>query len=102
MKLEGKQPRVPNMLVKCYVRHAAAKAGILSLHRNGNGELVEDDLRRFGFHSLRHSLASFLVRTSLQLYAHSVTEDRLGRRKHSRSRRSWEVVKSWQHQPIAD
>ena len=95
MKLKGKQPRVANMLVKCYVRDAAAKAGILSSHQNANGELVEDDPRRFGFHNLRHSLASFLVRTktdpktvqallrhsdvrtTLQLYAHSVTEDRM-------------------------
>lgn len=95
MKLNGTQPRVANMLVKCYVRAAAAKAGILSSHQNGNGELVEDDPRRFGFHNLRHSLASFLVRTktdpktvqallrhsdvrtTLQLYAHSVTEDRM-------------------------
>jgi integrase len=57
--------------------------------------LTEDDPCRFGFHNLRHSLASFLVRskvdlktvqallrhadakTTLQLYAHSVSEDRL-------------------------
>ena len=62
---------------------------------NWNGEPVEDDPRRFGFYSLRHSLASLLVRTktdpktvkallrhsdvrtTLQLYAHSVTEDRM-------------------------
>jgi integrase len=57
--------------------------------------LAKDDPHRFGFHNLRHSLASFLVRTNtdpktvqnllrhsnvkttLQLYAHSVTDDRL-------------------------
>ena len=56
---------------------------------------MEDDPRRFGFHNLRHSLASFLVRrktdpktvqallrhsdvrTTLQLYAHSASEDRM-------------------------
>jgi integrase len=57
--------------------------------------LVKDDKVRFGFHNLRHSLASFLVRsktdpktvqallrhsdvkTTLQLYAHSISEDRM-------------------------
>jgi integrase len=84
-KLHGKQPRVANMLVADYLRPAAVKAGVL----------VEDDPRRFGFHNLRHSLASFLVRTktdpktvqsllrhsdvttTLNLYAHSLGEDQL-------------------------
>jgi integrase len=73
------------MLVKDHLRPAAVKAEVLT----------EDDPRRFGFHNLRHSLASFLVRsktdpktvqallrhsdvkTTLQLYAHSVSEDRI-------------------------
>ena len=94
-KLKGRQPRVANMLVEDHLRLAAAKAGILSSHLNEEGELVEDDPRRFGFHNLRHSLAAFLVRsktdprtvqallrhsdvkTTLQLYAHSVSEDRM-------------------------
>jgi integrase len=37
------------------------KAGILTSHRNDEGRLVGDDPRRFGFHNLRHSIASFLV-----------------------------------------
>jgi integrase len=41
---------------------AAAKAGSLSSHQDEH-RLVEDDPRRFGFHNLRHSLVSFLVRT---------------------------------------
>jgi integrase len=61
-KLKGQQPRVGNMLVEDYLRPAAVKVGILSSHRDENGKLVDDDLRRFGFHNLRHSLASFLVR----------------------------------------
>ncbi len=61
-RLKGKQPRVANMLVEDYLRPAAARAGILSSHRDDCGRLVEDDPRRFGFHNLRHSLASFLVR----------------------------------------
>jgi integrase len=51
-RLKGKKPRVANMLVEDYLRPAAVKAGVLT----------EDDQRRFGFHNLRHSLASFLVR----------------------------------------
>jgi integrase len=84
-RCKGKQPRVANMLVRDYLRPAAVAAGVLN----------ECDPRRFGFHNLRHSLASFLVRsktdpktvqallrhsdvkTTLQLYAHSVSEDRL-------------------------
>ena len=95
MRLKGKQPRVANMLVEDYLRSAAMKAGILSSYRNDKGKLVENDPRRFGFHNLRHSLASFLVRIktdpktvqallrhsdvkfTLQFYTHSVSEDRM-------------------------
>jgi len=74
------------MLVADYLRPAAIKAGVL----------VEGDPRRFGFHNLRHSLASFLVRTktdpktvqsllrhsdattTLNLHAHSLGGDQLG------------------------
>jgi integrase len=94
-RLKGKQPRVANMLVSDYLRPAAAKAGILSSHRDEQGRLVEDDPRRFGFHNLRHSLASFLVRIrtdpktvqtllrhsdvklTLQFYSHAVSQDRM-------------------------
>jgi integrase len=94
-KLKGQQPRVANMLVEDYLRPAAVKVGILSSHRDDEGRLVDDDRRRFGFHNLRHSLASFLVRIrtdpktvqtllrhsdvklTLQCYTHSVSEDRM-------------------------
>jgi integrase len=84
-RCKGRQPRTANMLVEDHLRPAAVEAQVLT----------EDDPRRFGFHNLRHSLASFLVRsktdpktvqallrhsdvkTTLQLYAHSVSEDRL-------------------------
>ena len=57
--------------------------------------MVDDDPRRFGFHNLRHSLASFLIRTrtdpktvqtllrhsdvklTLQFYTHAVSRDRM-------------------------
>jgi integrase len=82
---KGKQPRVANMVVEDYLRPAAVKAGMLK----------EGEKDRFGFHNLRHSLASFLVRkgtdvktvqkmlrhsdvsTTLRIYAHSMSEDRL-------------------------
>jgi integrase len=94
-RLEGKQPRVANMLVEDHPRPAAVKAGILSSHRNLRGQLVDDDPRRFGFHNLRHSLASFLIRIrtdpktvqtllrhsdvklTLQFYTHAVSRDRM-------------------------
>ena len=84
-RCKGKKPRTANMLVEDHLRPAAVGAGVLD----------KDDSRRFGFHNLRHSLASFLVRTktdpktvqallrhsdvktTLQLYAHSVSEDRM-------------------------
>jgi integrase len=95
IRLKGKQPRVANMLVEDYLRPAAMKAGILSSYQNDEGKLVENDLRRFGFHNLRHSLASFLIRIgtdpktvqtllrhsdvkfTLQYYTHSVSDDRM-------------------------
>jgi integrase len=73
------------MLVSDHLRPAAVKAGVIA----------EDWDGRFGFHNLRHSLASYLVRTktdpktvqallrhsdvktTLQLYSHSVSEDRM-------------------------
>jgi hypothetical protein len=97
LSTEGKQPRVANMLVEDYLRPAAAKAGILSSHRDDRGRLVEDDPRRFGFHNLRHSLASFLVRIrtdpktvqtllrhtdvklTLQFYSHAVSQASVAR-----------------------
>ena len=56
MKLKGKQPRTASIIVEDYLRPAAARAGVLSSHINTEGELVEDDPRRFGFHNLRHSI----------------------------------------------
>jgi integrase len=49
-KTHGRTPRVGNMLCVDYLRPAAIKAGV-KLEKG----------QRFGFHNLRHSLASFLV-----------------------------------------
>jgi integrase len=85
MRLKGRQPRVAGMLVADYLRPIAVKVGVLK-----DGEKT-----RFGFHTLRHSLASFLVgqgenptvvqktlrhsnvTTTLGLYSHVAGEDRL-------------------------
>jgi integrase len=82
------------MLVEDYLR-PAVNVGILSSHQDEEGKPLDDDPRRFGFHNLRHSLASFLVRIktdpktvqtllrhsdikmTLQCYTHSVSEDRM-------------------------
>jgi integrase len=85
MRLRGKQPRLAGMLIKDHLRPAAVRARVLA----------QDDRRTFGFHTLRHSLASALVRakhdpklaqamlrhanvtTTLEIYTHVVGEDRL-------------------------
>jgi integrase len=54
-KLKGRQPRVANMIVEDYLRPAALKAGVLQ----------PGDTRRFGFHTLRHSLATFLIASNV-------------------------------------
>ncbi len=73
-KTKGRTPRVGNMLAAHYLRPAALKAGALittsekRLDKEGR-EIIQlqywdkqgNDVRRFGFHNLRHSLASFLT-----------------------------------------
>ncbi len=72
---------------------AAVKAGILSSHADNHGVPVDNNPRRFGFHNLRHSLASFLiqirtdpktvqtllrhsdVKLTLQFYTHAISRD---------------------------
>jgi integrase len=102
-RLNGKGPRRANMLVADHLRPAAARAGVLSFEKTDegepvirNGKLVENDPRRFGFHNLRHGLASLLVtgkitdakttseilrhsdvKITLQLYTHSSNEQRV-------------------------
>ncbi|MFL6437989.1 MAG: tyrosine-type recombinase/integrase [Terriglobales bacterium] len=97
-KLDSRQPRLQGMIVKDYLRPAAARAGVLSFRMkesNGKKVTVITDDRTFGFHALRHSLVTFLVSkdvdpktvqamlrhanvtTTLQLYAKSVDAKRL-------------------------
>jgi integrase len=51
-RMKGKQPLTGNILVEDYLRPAAVAVGVLK---------KDDTTTRFGFHNLRHSLASFLV-----------------------------------------
>ena len=84
-KLKGRKPRVANMPVADHLRPAAVASGVIN----------EGDKVRWGFHNLRHSLESFLVqagkdpktvqallrhadvKTTLQIYAHGRSEDRM-------------------------
>jgi integrase len=84
-RLEGKQPRVANMLVADHLKPAAMAAGLID----------KDEEVRFGFHNLRHSLATFLVsagkdpktvqsllrhsdvQTTLNIYAHAQNSEKL-------------------------
>jgi integrase len=56
VRLRGKKPRVPNMLVEDHLRPAARK--VLGDVINGH---------RFGFHNLRQGLASFFVEAGIDL-----------------------------------
>jgi integrase len=83
LRLKGKRPPAANMLVADYLRVAALKAGVVAPSRT------------FGFHTFRRTLASVLVKmrvdvktvqeilrhqnlkTTLEIYAKSMPEDRL-------------------------
>ena len=83
LRLKGTKPLAANMLVADYLRVAASKAGVVAPPRT------------FGFHTFRRTLASVLVKmrvdvktvqeilrhqnlkTTLEIYAKSMSEDRL-------------------------
>ena len=61
-KLGGRKPRVGAMIVEDYLRPAAIKAGVISVDEQGRTFDVDGTMvKRFGFHTFRHSLASFLM-----------------------------------------
>ena len=74
-KTHGRRPRVGNMLASDWLRPAAVKAGALRvteekrLNAKGEEEVVRvhywdkqgREVRRFGFHNLRHSLSSYII-----------------------------------------
>lgn len=53
LQAQGEAASGSKHMVTYHLRPAAVKAGVL----------LKDDKGRFGFHNLRHSLASFLVRS---------------------------------------
>jgi integrase len=61
-KLSGRKPRVGSMIVQDYLRPAAIGAEVITVSEDGQVRDKEGNLvRRFGFHTFRHSLASFLM-----------------------------------------
>src|SRR5215470_9238659 len=59
-KMDGEQPRTAGMLVEDYVRPAAIAAGVLEV-RDGLEYYDGEPVERFGFHNLRHGLATWLA-----------------------------------------
>jgi integrase len=104
-KLKGAKPRCGSIASQKYLYPAAAKAGVFRSveERNREGKLLRvryfdlsgKPIKRWGWHNLRHSLASWLVsngvdlktvssmlrhsnvRTTLGIYSHTVDSNRL-------------------------
>jgi integrase len=79
LKLKGSKPRTASIAARDYLRPAAVKAGVIE----------EGTSKRFGWHNLRHSLATFLsgevdpavtmkmlrhrrLATTMEIYSHRV------------------------------
>jgi integrase len=93
-KLYGKKPRTGNMIVEDYLRPAAIKAGVITVRDGGTYDAAGYQIKRFGVHCFRHTLASFLVAqgnepvsiknvlrwsniSMLDLYGHAMTGEKL-------------------------
>ena len=104
-KLKGSKPRCGSIASQTYLYPAAVKAGVFDSaeERNEHGNVVRvryvdlsgNPVRRWGWHNLRHSLASWLVssgvdvktvssmlrhsnvRTTLGIYSHAVDSNKL-------------------------
>jgi integrase len=91
---DGKQPRLGSMIVEDYIRPAAIAAGVLEQRDDGcyyDGELVE----RFGFHSLRHGLATWLAEQGtdpavIQRMLRHSSKDMTGHYIHAKARKAQE------------
>jgi integrase len=60
-KLGGKQPRSGSMLVEDYLRPAAIRAGVLRIEDGVTYGPDGEPVKRYGFHTFRHSLATCLM-----------------------------------------
>jgi integrase len=59
-KLGGRKPRLGSMVVEDYLQPAAIRAGVLEV-RGGKRYIDGEFVKRFGFHTFRHSLTSWLM-----------------------------------------
>ena len=60
IKMGGRVPRCGSMVVEDYLRPAAVRAGVIEMR---DGKAYSDGLyvKRFGFHTFRHSLTSWMM-----------------------------------------
>jgi integrase len=59
-KLGGKKPRIGSMVVEDYLQPAAIRAGVREI-KDGKRYIDGECVKRFGFHTFRHSLTSWLM-----------------------------------------
>jgi integrase len=59
-KLRGKKPRLGSMVEQDYLQPSAIRAGIVDVV-NGKRYIDGEIVKRFGFHTFRHSLTSWLM-----------------------------------------
>src|ERR1035437_880348 len=59
-KLMGRKPRRASMVVADHVKPAAVRAGVIDV-KDGKTYLDGELVKRFGFHTFRHSLTSWLM-----------------------------------------
>jgi integrase len=61
VKNGGKTPRCGSMVVEDYLRPAAIRAKVIEIRDDGNTYIDGEVVKRFGFHTLRHSLTSWMM-----------------------------------------
>lgn len=59
-KTSGKTPRYGSVVVEDHLRPAAVRAGVLEV-RDGKVYIEGEFVKRFGFHTFRHSMTSWLM-----------------------------------------